>query len=55
MTASSLDIFITKIYFVKLDANLKLIRDYSFDLKKKTEGRKFTNVSGWQSNDLKLS
>ena len=35
MTAGSLDIFITKIYFVKLDANLKLIRDYSFDLKKK--------------------
>ena len=52
MTPGSLDIFITKIYFVKLDTDLKLIKDFSFDLKKKTEGRKFTNVSGWQSNDL---
>ena len=46
------DIFPTPLYEVNLNCNIPEIQKYCFDMMSKDEGKKISNVGGWQSKNL---
>jgi uncharacterized protein (TIGR02466 family) len=46
------DIFRIPVMSIQTTMNVNNLLDYGYDLKSKTDGRHFSNVSGWQSEDL---
>ncbi len=46
------DIFKTPLLAINTTIDVNKLIDYAYDLKSKSDGREFSNVSGWQSEDL---
>ena len=53
--SNRLDIFKYQIYQTILNVDVDKIKKFCFSLKKKDKGRRLSNLTGWQSQDLNLS
>ena len=46
------DIFKTPLLAINTTIDVNKLIDYAYNLKSKSDGREFSNVSGWQSDEL---
>ena len=53
--SNRLDIFKYQIYHTILNVDVDKIKKFCFSIKKRDKGRRLSNLTGWQSQDLELS